>query len=474
MISAVGSWMHLCCTEDSTRRSNITIGEDFHPLQNGDVTIMYDVINTYETNYWTQVTISNHNPLHQLDNWKLIWEWKRDGFIFSMKGAYPSVIDGTDCIFGEQGEHYKEMDFSNVLNCERRPTIIDLPPTMANNSDLGMIPFCCRNGTILPPTMDQTKSVSAFQMQVFKMPNEFNRTQLIPPQNWKIMGEMNQDYQCAPPVRVSPSRFRTLPDCPLNQQQSLVGKWSATKQSLKGQPQDVVSHFQHFSMTLLCLAILVLVAAKTAQATLAAPLYRPFFCHPIVPFENRTRKTTEFAKLHNRPLPKPLRCGDNCGVSINWHLNTDYEDGWTARITLFNWDETDIVDWFAALQFDKAVPGIQTMYSFNGSALPGIPANNTIFMQGKPGLNNLLAERDGKNPKKNPRVPGTQQSVLMFTKKTTPGIKVARGDGFPTKVFFNGEECSLPSILPSNAYRMSVASIFFDFLLAVVALLFLQ
>ena len=161
-------------------------------------------------------------------------------------------------------------------------------------------------------------------------------------------------------------------------------------------------------------------------------------------------------------------------MSINWHLNTDYEDGWTARITLFNWDETDIVEWFAALQFDKAVPGIQTMYSFNGSALPGIPANNTIFMQGKPGLNHLLAERDGKNPKKNPRVPGTQQSVLMFTKNTTPGIKVARGDGFPTKVFFNGEECSLPSILPSNAYRMSVASIFFDFLLAVVALLFLQ
>ena len=98
-------------------------------------------------------------------------------------------------------EHCKEMDFSNVLNCERTPTIIDLPPTMANNSDLGMIPFCCRNGTILPPTIDQTKSVSAFQM-----PNEFNRTQLIPPQNWN-MGEVNQDYQCAPPVRVSPSRF---------------------------------------------------------------------------------------------------------------------------------------------------------------------------------------------------------------------------------------------------------------------------
>lgn len=475
VISSVNFWMHVCCTEDS--RSNFTTGEDLQPLQNGDVTIMYDVIRSYETNYRAQVTISNHNPLDRLDNWKLSWEWKRDEFIYAMKGAYPSVVDSTDCIFGKPGESYKDMDFSNALNCERRPTIIDLPPTMVNNSDLGMIPFCCRNGTILPPTMDQSKSVSVFQMQVFKMPTEFNRTQLIPPQNWKIRGEVNQDYQCAPPVRVSQSQFPNPSGLP--SESTAIATWqvACNKTESKGAiPRCCVSFSAFFNDSVVpcntCACGCKSSPSNTCSASAQALLLPSEAL--LVPFENRTRKTTEFAKLQRRALPNPLPCGDNCGVSINWHLFTDYDNGWTARITLFNWGETDFVDWFAALQFDKAVPGFQTMYSFNGSALPGVPANNTIFMQGKPGLNYLLAEKDGKKPKKDPRVPGAQQSVLSFTKKTTPGIKVARGDGFPTKVFFNGEECSLPSILPSNAYRMIVATRFFSFLLAAVALLFLQ
>lgn len=477
MISAVDSWMHLCCTEDPTRRSNFTMGEDLQPLQNGDVTIMYDVIRSYDTNYWTQITVSNHNPLHQLENWKLSWEWKRDEFIYAMKGAYPSLIDTADCIFGKQGEHYKEIDFSNTLNCERMPTIIDLPPTMANNSDLGMIPFCCRNGTILSPAMDESKSVSVFQMQVFKMPAEFNRTELIPPQNWKIRGAVNQDYQCAPPVRVSRSRF---PDrTGLSSDSTAIASWQVVcnKTESKGaNPRCCVSFSSFLNDSIVpcktCACGCKISPSSTCSASAPALLLPSEAL--LVPFENRTQKATEFAKLHQLPLPKPLPCGDNCGVSINWHLHTDYENGWTARITLFNWDETDIVDWFAALQFEKAVPGFQTMYSFNGSALPGLPAQNTIFMQGKPGLNYLLAEKDGKNPKKNPRVPGTQQSVIIFTKKTTPGIKVAGRDGFPTKVFFNGEECSLPSILPSNAYRMSEAARFFGFFLTVAVLLCLQ
>lgn len=468
--------MRLCCTEDSTERSNITIGDDFQPLQHGDVTIMYDVIRSYKTDYWAQVNISNHNPLARLDDWKLSWEWKMDEFIYAMKGAYPSVVDIRDCIYGKPGEHYKDMDFSNALNCERSPTIVDLPPTMANNPDLGLIPFCCRNGTILPPTMDRNRSLSVFQLQVFKMPTEFNRTVLIPPQNWKIRGKVNQDYQCAPPVRVSSTLFPNPSGLP--SESIAIASWQVVcnKTASKGStPRCCVSFSAFFNDSIVpcntCACGCKSSSSNTCSATAPAPLLPSEAL--LVPFENRTRKAKEFARLHHRPLPKPLPCGDNCGVSINWHLFTDHVDGWSARITLFNWGEIDIVDWFAALQFARAETGFLTMYTFNGSALPGAPDNTTIFMQGKPGLNYLQAETDGKNPNKDPRVPGTQQSVLTFTKKTTPGIKVARGDGFPTKLFFNGEECSLPSILPNKAYRMSIPTRFFGFLLAVAALFFL-
>lgn len=69
-------------------------------------------------------------------------------------------------------------------------------------------------------------------------------------------------------------------------------------------------------------------------------------------------------------------------------------------------------------------------------------------MEGLPGLEYLVAERDELDPKKNLRVPGKQQSVIQFSKKLTPGINVPERDGFPAKVIFNGEECLLPDVLP--------------------------
>ena len=162
---------------------------------------------------------------------------------------------------------------------------------MANNSDLGMIPFCCRNGTILPPAMNQTKSVSAFQM-----PNEFNRTQLIPPQNWN-MGEVNQDYQCAPPVRVSPSRFPNPTG--LSSESTAIASWQVVcnKTESKGAtPRCCVSFSAFFNDSVVPCNTLVLVAAKTAQATLAGSLYRSFFCHPRL---CSSRSRTEPEKLLN-------------------------------------------------------------------------------------------------------------------------------------------------------------------------------
>jgi hypothetical protein len=92
-------------------------------------------------------------------------------------------------------------------------------------------------------------------------------------------------------------------------------------------------------------------------------------------------------------------------------------------------------------------------------------------MQGFKNLNYLLAERDGDNPRKDPRVPGMQQSVISFTKKKTPGINVAGEDGFPTKVIFNGEECALPAIRPSSGHKTNAAPFAF---VIVLALLFIH
>lgn len=464
--------IQVCCTVEKNFKSNISIDEEFLSRQNGDLTIMYDVTSTYSSNYWAQVTISNHNSLGRLDNWRLSWDWMNDEFIFAMKGAYPSIVDSSECLFGAQGTYYQDLDFSTVLNCQKRPTIIDLPPTKYNDTNVGKIPYCCRNGTILPPLMDPSKSISSFRLQVFKMPPNLNRSNLEPPQNWGINGTLNPDYKCGPPVRVSPSEFIDPSGLPSNS--TAVASWQVVcniTESKAAAPKCCVSFSAYYNDSIIpcktCACGCTRNTAQTCSTTSPAMLLPAAAL--LVPFENRTAKAEAWAEIKHLPTPDPMPCGDNCGVSINWHLSSDYSRGWSARITLFNWGETNFVDWFAAVQLDKAAPGFEKMYSFNGSALDGV--NNTIFMQGLPGLNYLVAETDGANPVKDPRVPGKQQTVISFTKKNTPGITVAGKDGFPTKVFFNGEECSLPSIYPSSGYRTSLTII--SALLSVVTTLIL-
>nr|XP_027096288.1 COBRA-like protein 7 [Coffea arabica] len=464
----------VCCIRDLKARSNITTEQE-SPLQSGDISIMYDVTSAYEKNYWAQVTISNENPISRLDYWKLTWEWMREEFIYQMKGAYPTVLDTKQCVFGAQGEYYKDLDFSIAVNCERRPTIIDLPPDRTNDTKLGMIPFCCRNGSLLPPTLDPTRSKSAFVMQVYKMKPDLNRTQIYPPINWKINGTSGPEYQCGQPVRVSSSFFPNPQG--LSSDVSAVASWQivcniSQAQTPQKKPNCCVSFSSFFNDSVVpcntCACGCNLNPSNMCNATAPALLLPPDAL--LVPFDNRTKKAIEFSKLKHRHLPNPLPCGDNCGVSINWHLLSDFEDGWTARITLFNWGDTSIADWSAAVELDKAMPGFEAVYSFNGTIIPD--SNNTLFLYGHPGLNYLVAETEARKPRKDPPIPGSQQSVILFTKKKTPGINVPRGDGFPSKVYFNGEECSLPTRLPiSFTHRLSAASASITILLSLFVLM---
>ena len=80
-----------------------------------------------------------------------------------------------------------------------------MPPEKANDTEIGKIPHCCKNGTILPIHMDPSKSKSVFQMQVFKVPPDLNKTAIYPPEKWKIMGILNPDYKSGAPIRVDPA-----------------------------------------------------------------------------------------------------------------------------------------------------------------------------------------------------------------------------------------------------------------------------
>ncbi|CAN1859042.1 COBRA-like protein 7 [Linum perenne] len=426
------------------------------PPPPADLSITYDVLNTYDTNYLSQVTITNHHPLSRLDSWQLSWEWTRDEFIFSMKGAYPLSLDTSECIFGSQGQHYLDLDFSQALNCQRRPTVVDLPLTRANDTEIGRIPFCCRNGTILPQgMMDSGKSMSVFQMQVFKMPPDLNRTAFDVPVGWRIGSGsgLSSDFRCGAPVQVSPTQFPDPSGLPSTR--TAVATWQVpcniTIPSSEI-PKCCVSFSAFYNSSIIpCNTCSCGCRNNPSCSSNSQALFLPSQAL-AVPFDNRTALSLDWARINSRPVPAPLPCGDNCGVTIHWHLLSDFKDGWTVRMTLFNWGETNFEDWFAAVTMDElAVAGFEDVYSFNGTVLGN--SSDTIFVQGLPGLNFLLAQRPAGNPRKEFPVPGMQQSIMSFSKKKSPGIDLVSGDGFPTKVMFNGEQCVVPEFLPSHGCR---------------------
>lgn len=448
---------------NATANANASSSSGFLPRRSGDLLISYDVLQAYGSSYLAQVTLANGSPLARLDNWKLSWQWMREEFIYSLRGAYAALNDPAQCILGAQGQYYQAMDFSKVVTCDPKPTVLDLPLDRTNDTKLGMIPSCCRNGTILPAEMDPSQTKSAFQMEVFKMPPDLNRTKLHPPQNWAVTGgALNPTYRCGQPVRVAPTLF---PDpSGLQSSTSAIASWQVVCNITRprgASPKCCVSFSAFYNGSVLpcntCACGCPPAARRrgTCNATAPALLAPPQAL--LVPFDNRTDLIREHARLNHLDVPDPMPCGDNCGVSINWHVNGDFRQGWTARMTLFNWQDVSFADWFAAVEMGKAYDGYEAMYSFNGTKMGD---GKTIFMQGLPGLNYLVGEVDGGNPSRDPRVPGKQQSVISFTKKTTPGIDVVAGDGFPTKVYFNGEECSMPDrILVSRGLRNAAGGV---------------
>ncbi|KAI3753892.1 hypothetical protein L2E82_25957 [Cichorium intybus] len=453
-----GQSMHVCCTKDPKFKPKKKLLK-FFPRREADLSFTYDVIQSFKGNYMAQVTIDNNHPLGRLDHWNLTFEWMRNEFIYEMRGAFTRKKDPSECLYSAAGGYYQDMDFSKVMNCQKKPTISDLPSTMKDDDHVGKLPFCCRDGQVLSKIMNATKARSVFQMNVFKLPPDLNRTAINPPQNWNIKGVVNPHYKCSQPIRVDPTE--TPDPSGIEATIAAIASYQVTCNITKPKPKMAkccVSFSAYYAESVVPCNTCACGCEdedtrKCDEDARALPLPAEAL---LVPFANRTIKAKAWAKIKHMDLPRKLPCPDNCPVSVNWHLDGDYKTGWSARITLFNWQRRPFEDWFLAVQLKKAFVGYENVYSFNGTKLPKV--NRTIFMQGFPGLNYLIGLTNGSKPGE-PPVPGKQQSVISFLKKNTPGIRVAAGDGFPSKLVFNGEECALPRRLPKRSVGSRRSSI---------------
>ncbi|XP_006658992.2 COBRA-like protein 7 [Oryza brachyantha] len=451
----VSTFLSTCCVLTPEAAANETAGDlnaarrtSYLPRGTGDLVITYDVLQADDTNYLAQVTLENDALLGRLDGWQLSWEWLRGEFIGSMRGAYPRHVDARDCVYGAQGSYYKGLDFSKVLSCDRRPAVFDLPPSSRDDNDMGRVNHCCRNGTMLPKSVDAVQSKSAFQMVVYKMPPDLNRTKLYAPTNFNISGAspLNPEYACGQPVRVSPTE---LPDpSGLASTTLALATWQVVcnmTTSPSKTPSCCVTFSAFYNESVIpCRTCACGCPAASCSKTEPSMLLPPYAL--LMPFERRAREAVKWAGEKRLGVPWPMPCGDNCGVSINWHVATDYAGGWSARATLFNWEEADVAEWFMAVEMEEEGFEFEQAFTFNATAVGN---SSMILMRGLEGLQYLKGESNmsgGDYP-----VAGKLQSVLLFSKKQKRRRSIIGGEGFPSRVLFNGHECAMPLRIPSGA-----------------------
>ncbi|KAJ3691844.1 hypothetical protein LUZ61_021008 [Rhynchospora tenuis] len=407
--------------------------------------------------YLAQVTIENKDMLTRLDGWQLSWKWKRNEFIYQIKGAYTTVTGSSECLFGPQGKYYQGMDFTNVTNCQRNPTVIDLPPWRYNDSDVGRIPFCCRNGTIYPKMVNASAYKAAFQMLVFKMPPDLDRFRLYSPQNFTLTStnRLSHKYNCSEPLFVNPNEFPDPSGLTMNA--TAVASWQVTC-NITDSPvrKCCVSFSAYYNESVMpCRTCACGCPARSSGPPCSTS--EPALLMPqdalLQRYDNRTLKQLQWADKNHFTLPKTLPCGDYCGVNLNWHIlnQTRDKDAYDARMTIINWDNTSYVNWYVAVKMNPAYTEFFDSDGYNVTTV----GNDTLILMGNVNSSYLLGVTNKSHP-------GMHQGVLLFNQLM--GMNLKGGDGNPVKVYFNGEECTMPEGIlddtpSSSGYRPGASSV---------------
>lgn len=468
--------MWVCCLE---KNRNITLSDDeenYLPPEKGNITILYDVTGAYEKNYMATVSITNNMPVTRIDHWNLSWTWQEDEFINTIKGAQTYEADIKTCVRGIAGRTYSEgPDINKAASCALRPVILDLPTDRTNDTNLGMVKNCCKNGTIYPAIIDPKKTTAAFEINVYKVPpGDDDITHVVPPGDFKFGDGSNTTdgyYTCGKPRLIEPTVYGD-PWNSLIHRRSAVKTWQVTcniTAEVKRTPKCCVSFSAYYNESVVpCRSGAcglpdkppsLVYGEEDSSATCdrnASSVLLPYGALTLAPV-NRTKQIKAWAALNRRPLPDPLPCTDYCGVNVNWHIVSDFAKGWSARLTFLDWSNITYPDWYAVIEMPNATAGLQEAYTMNATRLPLLNnslgdamINNTFVVTGIEGYNNYLMAAQNLTS-------GKIQSVISFTKETTPGIDVPLGGGFPSRIWFNGEECVLPEMVPINAACRSAA-----------------
>ncbi|CAI7906902.1 unnamed protein product [Closterium sp. NIES-54] len=136
----------------------------------------------------------------------------------------------------------------------------------------------------------------------------------------------------------------------------------------------------------------------------------------------------------------PDHCSDNCTSHVHWHIVDFYQEGFVAKLTIANRENTSIPEWFAVVRM-PALDNVSAVYSFNNAT---ISCDSALFWGHEYSNNWLLRTAP------NAKFLGNVQSVIkfgagMFFNYSSKDVRSL----FPSEVVVNGQACSVPDVVPT-------------------------
>ncbi|CAN1839961.1 COBRA-like protein 4 [Linum perenne] len=406
---------------------------------NGNITIKWDVMSWTPDGYVAVVTMTNFQMYRHITSpgWRLGWTWSKKEVIWSMVGAQAT----------EQGDCSK---FRSTIPhcCSKNPTVVDLLPGVPYNQQISN---CCKGGVVSSYGQDPSAAVSSFQVSVGRS-GTTNKTVKLP-RNFTLMGP-GLGYTCSQ-AKVVPRTVFMSSDGRRKTQSMMT--WNVTctySQMLASQyPKCCVSMSTFYNSTITPCPSCACGCSKNRNNCVKSNDSK---ISSVVGGANKHRLSSM-----NSPL---LECTQHmCPIRVHWHVKLNYKQYWRVKISITNFNYMmNYSRWTLVVQHPN-LNNLTEAFSFGYKPLhPYKSSNDSGMFYGLKFFNDFLNEAGPE---------GNVQSELLL-EKDVDTFTFKQGWAFPRKVYFNGDECMMPSpedypFLPNSSPPRNK----FDYVVAILPLL---
>ncbi|PUZ36981.1 hypothetical protein GQ55_9G081300 [Panicum hallii var. hallii] len=377
---------------------------------NGNITIKWDVMHWTPDGYVAVVTMHNYEQFRHIGapGWRLGWTWAEQEVIWSMAGA--QATEQGDC------SRFK----GNIPHsCKKDPVVVDLLPGTPYNMQIAN---CCKGGVMSTFTQDPANAASSFQLSVGLAGTTTEAVKL--PKNFTLRNP-GPGYTCGRAIVGKPSVFFTAD-----------GR-RATRAFMTWKVTCTYSQFLAQKVPSCCVSL----SSSYNSTAVNCPT-----CSCGCPNPNGTdcvkkgsphlgSATGGPGKWSGQPL---VECTWHmCPVRINWHVKQNYRDYWRVKITITNFNfRMNYTEWNLVVQHPN-FDNITQLFGLNYKPLTpfGGGINDVAMLWGVKPDNDVLMQ---------PGKPGSVQGELLL-RKDSQTFTIGKGWAFPRRVYFNGDNCVMPS-----------------------------